>query len=40
MGAWLAGNEDAYKLTYRDTWHSKVRAEVRYARNNPNLTAF
>ncbi|MEX8511839.1 MAG: type III-B CRISPR-associated protein Cas10/Cmr2 [Leptothrix ochracea] len=25
MGAWLAGNDDAYKLRYRDTWHSKVQ---------------
>jgi CRISPR-associated protein Cmr2 len=28
MGAWLAGNEDQYKLRYRDTWHPQVRAEV------------
>ena len=41
MGAWLAGNDDAYKLAYRDTWHSKVRAEVdKHARNNPYLAAF
>lgn len=26
MGGWLAGNEDGYKLRYRDTWHSKVQA--------------
>lgn len=28
MGGWLAGNEDAYKLDYRQTWHSKVLAEM------------
>lgn len=28
MGGWLAGNEDATRLAYRDTWHSKVRAEM------------
>ena len=28
MGGWLAGNEDDYKLSYRDTWHSKVLAEM------------
>ncbi len=28
MGAWLAGNEDEYRLRYRGTWHKQVRAEV------------
>ncbi len=28
MGGWLAGNEDAYKLAYRQTWHSKVLTEM------------
>lgn len=28
MGGWLAGNEDDYKLAYRETWHSKVLAEM------------
>ena len=28
MGGWLAGNEDDYKLKYRETWHSKVLAEM------------
>lgn len=28
MGGWLAGNEDGYKLRYRDTWHSKVQAGI------------
>lgn len=28
MGAWLAGNEDAYRLPYRQTWHSQVRNAV------------
>ncbi len=41
MGGWLAGNEDTYKLAYRDTWHSKVRAEVeKHARSNPDLEAY
>ncbi len=41
MGGWLAGNEDEYKLAYRDTWHSKVRAEVeKHARGNPDLEAY
>jgi len=38
MGGWLAGNEDAYKLAYRDTWHSKVLAEMdKYERGDANL---
>ena len=28
MGGWLAGNEDDYKLKYRQTWHSSVLAEM------------
>ena len=28
MGGWLAGNEDDYKLCYRETWHSSVLAEM------------
>jgi CRISPR-associated protein Cmr2 len=28
MGGWLAGNEDDYKLKYRETWHSSVLAEM------------
>lgn len=41
MGGWLAGNEEAYKLAYRDTWHSKVCAEVdKHARNHPDLAAY
>ncbi len=28
MGGWLAGNEDDYKLKYRETWHSSVLAEL------------
>lgn len=28
MGGWLAGNEDDYKLSYRQTWHSKVLGEM------------
>lgn len=38
MGGWLAGNEDEYKLAYRDTWHSKVLGEVdKHARRDANL---
>ncbi len=38
MGAWLAGNEDQYKLRYRDTWHPQVQAEVdKFARRDPAL---
>jgi CRISPR-associated protein Cmr2 len=38
MGAWLAGNEDAHKLCYRETWHPQVRAKVdEYAQHNKAL---
>lgn len=38
MGGWLAGNEDEYKLRYRDTWHSKVLAEMdKHERRDANL---
>ena len=41
MGGWLAGNEDEYKLAYRDTWHSKVVSETQmYERRDPQLTAY
>jgi CRISPR-associated protein Cmr2 len=41
MGGWLAGNEDAYKLAYRDTWHSKVLGEMRkHEGGNPALKAY
>jgi CRISPR-associated protein Cmr2 len=41
MGGWLAGNEDAYKLAYRDTWHSKVLGELaKHERSNPQLKAY
>lgn len=41
MGGWLAGNEDEYKLAYRDTWHSKVISEMQmYERRDPQLTAY
>jgi len=41
MGGWLAGNEDAYKLCYRDTWHSKVLSEMdMYERRDPQLKAY
>lgn len=38
MGGWLAGNEDDYKLAYRDTWHSKVLAEMgKHERSDAHL---
>lgn len=41
MGGWLAGNEDAYKLAYRETWHSKVLSEMAmYERRDPQLKAY
>jgi CRISPR-associated protein Cmr2 len=41
MGGWLAGNEDDYKLSYRQTWHSKVRSEMdMYERRDQQLTAY
>ena len=41
MGGWLAGNEDDYKLSYRQTWHSKVRSEIEmFERRDPQLTRY
>jgi len=41
MGGWLAGNEDDYKLKYRETWHSSVLAEMaNYERRDPQLTKY
>ncbi len=41
MGGWLAGNEDAYKLAYRDTWHSKIISEMQmFERLDPQLTNY
>jgi CRISPR-associated protein Cmr2 len=41
MGAWLAGNEDAYRLAYRDTWHPQVRAKIDdFAMQDPTLEAY
>lgn len=41
MGAWLAGNEDAYKLAYRDTWHKQVRDRVDdFARHDSTLNEY
>jgi CRISPR-associated protein Cmr2 len=41
MGGWLAGNEDDYKLAYRDTWHSKVLSEMdMYERRDPQLKTY
>lgn len=41
MGGWLAGNEDDYKLTYRDTWHSKVLGEMaKFEGQDKNLKAY
>jgi len=41
MGAWLAGNTEAYKLRYRETWHPHVQAEVKkFAVGNPAIQAY
>ncbi len=41
MGGWLAGNEDDYKLKYRDTWHSKVLGEmVKFEGQDKNLKSY
>ena len=43
MGGWLAGNEADYKLSYRQTWHSKVLVEMdKYERRSDtnDLTAY
>jgi len=41
MGAWLAGNEDTYKLHYRQTWHPQVGAKVdEFARQNKALSDY
>ena len=41
MGGWLAGNEDRFKLKYRETWHTQVHAEMEmFEKRDPNLTAY
>ena len=41
MGGWLAGNEDDYKLSYRQTWHSKVKGEMaKYEGQDKALKAY
>ena len=41
MGGWLAGNEDRFKLKYRETWHTQVRAEMdMFEKRDPNLTDY
>lgn len=41
MGGWLAGNEDEFRLRYRDTWHSRVRAGVAAVeQREPRLKAY
>lgn len=41
MGGWLAGNEDGYKLTYQEAWHSKVLAEVlKHQSQDKNLKTY
>jgi CRISPR-associated protein Cmr2 len=41
MGGWLAGNEDDYKLGYRQTWHSKVLGEMaKYEGRDKALKAY
>ncbi|MEI8323915.1 MAG: type III-B CRISPR-associated protein Cas10/Cmr2 [Betaproteobacteria bacterium] len=41
MGGWLAGNENRFKLKYRETWHTQVRAEMEmFEKRDANLTAY
>ncbi|MDP2368755.1 type III-B CRISPR-associated protein Cas10/Cmr2 [Rhodoferax sp.] len=41
MGGWLAGNEDRFKLKYRETWHTQVRAEMEMCeKRDANLSAY
>ena len=41
MGGWLAGNEDCFKLKYRETWHTQVRAEMEmFEKRDANLSAY
>jgi CRISPR-associated protein Cmr2 len=41
MGGWLAGNEDDYKLSYRETWHRQVQVKVDgFAGGKADLKAF
>ncbi len=41
MGGWLAGSEDAYKLAYRQTWHSKVLGEMsKHERSDAHLKTY
>lgn len=41
MGGWLAGNEDGFKLKYRETWHTQVRAEMEmFEKRDKSLTAY
>lgn len=41
MGGWLAGNEDRFKLKYRETWHTQVRAEMEmFEKRDANLSAY
>lgn len=41
MGGWLAGNEDDYKLAYRETWHRRVKNHVsQITADFPELKAY
>jgi CRISPR-associated protein Cmr2 len=41
MGGWLAGNENDYKLAYRETWHRRVANHVnQIAHDFPELTGY
>jgi CRISPR-associated protein Cmr2 len=41
MGAWLAGNEEKYKLCYEETWHPQVRTEVeKFVQGNATLRGY
>ena len=41
MGGWLAGNEDRFKLKYRETWHTQVAAEMAmFEQRDGNLSTY
>lgn len=40
MGAWLAGNEDATRLRFRETWHPQVQAAVAQFEHEPALKQY
>lgn len=41
MGGWLAGNEDRFKLKYRETWHTQICAEMdMFEKRDAGLTKY